>query len=326
MWKSIDDRLALLELLAGTTLKLRRAQDTAFTTLRELPWTRETGRRDEIELVESRRFELVNLLDRVWSEWRDTLAELVARGLPPTPDGWSRLTDARRAEGIPPLPARINKHTAAALAAPHSKSTLTESRLAALGDVDTTHDGSIRLRPPAGLLARTPRGDVDLSRVADLLGEVSIAERAFLDGMTIAGDVRALLLVENLGAWRDLTAPAGWLIVHVPGWNTATVARLLAQAAHWPTVHFGDLDPAGVRIYRHLRSLRPELRWLVPAFWRELVELHGLPTRWPDDLDLADAPDLVRELARAGLWLEHERVSVDPRIASALEAVLDERA
>ena len=322
MWSAIEDRLALLELLVGTRLKLRRSQAVAFTTLQELPWTRATGRRDEIELVEDRRFELVALIERVWPEWRDALAELTARGFPPTPDGWSRLRDAHRADAMPALPARINRHTAAALAAPHSKAPLTEARLAALGDVLPTHDGSIRLRPPPGLIARTNRGDISLSLVADLLGEVAIAERAFLDGMILEGPVRAVLLVENLGAWRDLQPPPNWLIVHVPGWDTASIAQLLRQTARWPIAHFGDLDPNGVRIYRHLRGMRPDLVWFVPAFWSELVELHALPTSWPDDLDVADAPLLVQQLARSKKWLEQERVSIDERIAGELEALL----
>lgn len=88
MWQTFDERLCLLELLARGVLKRRRAQAAAYDALAELPWTRATGRRDEISLVEERRHELVALLERAWPAWRDALAELTARGLPPTPDGW----------------------------------------------------------------------------------------------------------------------------------------------------------------------------------------------------------------------------------------------
>lgn len=186
-----------------------------------------SGRRDEIGLAEERRPALVLLLECVWPAWCEGLSDLTAHGLPPTPDGWSRLLDARRAEGIPELPEPLKRRTAAALAAPHSKATRTDARRLALGDVEATHDGTVRLRPPVGLVARTRRGDVDLPAVASVLGEVAIPERASLDGLLFEGKLRGVLLVENLGAWRDLHAPHGWLFAHVPGCDTSTVPRLL---------------------------------------------------------------------------------------------------
>jgi hypothetical protein len=320
MWESADERLALLELLSLGSLKRRRAQAAAFEALAELPWTRKTGRREELGLVEERRHELVALLERVWPAWRDEFSDLTAHGLPPTPEGWGRLLDARRAERLPELPRRLNRRTAAALAAPHSKATLTQGRRAALGETEATHDGTVRLRPPAGLMARTARGVVDLAATASVLGEVSIPERAFLDGLRLEGELRAVLLVENLGAWRDLTAPAGFLLVHVPGWDTTTVMHLLDHVGHVPVLHFGDLDPNGVRIYLHLRERLPALRWFVPSFWVEFVNTHGLHAPWPADLDLGAAPRVVRELAARGLWLEQERIVLDPRLREALES------
>ncbi len=128
-----------------------------------------------------------------------------------------------------------------------------------------------------------------------------------------------MLLVENLGAWRDLPAPTGWLLAHVPGWDTATVAHLLVLAPHVPFLHFGDLDPNGARIHQHLRERRPQLRWFVPDFWKEFIETHGMHATWPADLDLSVAPSLVLELARRGRWLEQERIVLDDRITAALE-------
>ncbi|MCC7383266.1 MAG: hypothetical protein IT384_15625 [Deltaproteobacteria bacterium] len=321
-WRSSATRLALLELLVRGSLKRRRAQASAWDALDELPWTRRTGRRDEVGLVEDRRHELVALLGRVWPEWGEMLAALTARGLAPTPDGWNQLEDARRAEGLPQLPDQLNRRTAAALVAPHSKATLTNRRLAALGDAEATHDGSVRLRPPQGLLAITPQGRLDLGAVAAVLGEVSIPERAFRAGLALEGPIRAALLVENLGAFCDLRALDGWMFVHVPGWDTVTVARLLERVGHVPVIHFGDLDPNGVRILRHLRGLRSNLRWFVPEFWAGLVDTKGLPGVWPEDLDLGETPELVRLLASRALWLEQEPIAVDPRTPAALEAVL----
>src|SRR5690606_4122599 len=114
----------------------------AFDALAELPWTRRTGRRDELALVEQRRTDLVALIDRVWPAWGDVLAALTARGVGPTPDGWAALQDAERAATMPQLPDQLNRRTAAALVAPHSKAGLTERRVATLGNSEATHDGS----------------------------------------------------------------------------------------------------------------------------------------------------------------------------------------
>lgn len=322
MWQTTAERLALLELLVRGTLKKRRAQVAAWIALAELPWVRRTGRRDELGLVEERRSELAGLLARVWPEWGDVLAALAAHGLPPTPDGWGALEDATRAAAMPSLPERLNRRTAASLVAAHSKAVLTDRRMAALLEAEATHDGSVRVRPPRGLVARSRKGSVDLTAVAEVLGEVSLPERALRDGLTIEGPMRAALLVENLGAFCDLPVLEGWLIAHVAGWDTATVVRLLERLVHVPVLHFGDLDPNGVRIFRHLRVMRADLRWFVPEFWDEYVETKGLPGAWPVDLDLADAPELVSRLSRRGLWLEQEPIAVDPRTTTALEALL----
>jgi hypothetical protein len=53
----------------------------------------------------------------------------------------------------------------------------------------------------------------------------------------------------------------------------------------------------------------------------EHIERRALPGEWPADVDLDDAPTLIRELARRALWLEQELIAVDPRLRSALEAV-----
>ena len=322
IWESDNTRLALLELLSRGKLKRRRTQSEAYDALAELPWTRATGRRDEISVVEERRTELAGLIDRVWPAWRDVLANLVTAGLPPTPDGYGRLLDMERAAAIPELPERINRRTAASLTASHSKASLTEARRGALGETDPTHDGSIRLRPPAGLSARTANGVVDLSGIAAVLGEVSIPERALLDGLAFDGTIRAVLLVENLGAWRDLSPPPRWLLAHVPGWDTATVGHLLDRIEGIPVVHFGDVDPNGVRIMLHLRRRAPNLRWFLPEFWFELADACGLRAMWPQDLDLDFAPAQVRALAARGLWLEQECIVLDPRMADALEVAL----
>jgi hypothetical protein len=322
MWQLFEERLLLLELLVRGRAKRRRAQETAFETLDGLPWTRLTGRRDEFGLVEDRRHELVSLIGKVWPDWTVALAELTARGLPPTPEGWVKLEEARRVAQLPDLPPVINRKTAAALVAPHSKAGLSAAAVAALTGTATTHDGAVRMRPPRGVLARTKRGDLDLEAVARVLGEVAIPERALREGLTLEGTIRAVLLVENLGAWRDLPDLDGWILVHVPGWDTPTVGLLLDGLRDVPVVHFGDLDPNGVRILQHLRTMRSDIRWFVPSFWGESVASRGQSGTWPEDLDLRGAPELVQRLAAQGLWLEQEAIVLDTRMEESLASML----
>jgi hypothetical protein len=208
-----------------------------------------------------------------------------------------------------------------AAVAPHSKSGLTAIRRQALGDTVVTRDGIVRLRPPTGMRFRKDHVAINAEDVANLLGEVAITERALLDGTIVEGPLRAALLVENRGAYEDVEAPEGWLLVHVPGWDTATVRIFLARLPLVPIVHFGDLDPAGVRILRHLQQIEPRIRWAVPEFWREYIDKKGLPGEWSEDLSLEDAPVLIHELARRRLWLEQEPIAIDSRLGAALEAI-----
>ena len=324
LWERDEDRLALLELLEAGRLRRRTGQDEAWTLLDQLPWTRRTGRRDELELVPEHRGTLLELLDRVWPEWRPWSEALAERELSPTPSDWRRLQDLLRAGEVPDLPERLNRRTATSAVAPHSKSSLSLIRRAALGDTTVTRDGIVRLRPPEGL--RFARGEkaIEARDVASILGEVAVTERALLDGTIVEGvegEFRAVLLVENLGPYQDLEPPDGWLVVHVPGWDTATVRLFLERLPEVPVVHFGDLDPAGVRIFRHLRRLHPGLLWAVPDFWAEHIDKRALPGEWPEGLELEDAPALVRELKRRSLWLEQELIALDPRLRGALEAM-----
>ena len=320
MWEQEPLRFALLELWACRLLRRRKENAPAWDHLDTLPWTRRTTHRDELALVPEHRDRLEQLLDGSWPAWRRTTSALDAVGLPLSLRGWRRLKEIQRLATLPKdLPARINQRTAAATLAEHSKLGLSREHLAALGSVTVTRDGLVRLRPHAGATVVKGPDVFDASLIANVFGEVAITERAILDGTRLGGPKpTAVLLIENVGAYVDVPGQPDWLIAHVPGWNTATVKLLLEQLPGVTTLHFGDLDPNGLRILEHLRELRPDLRWIVPDFWREYVETRGQRGLWPEDIDLAAAPPLVRDLARQGLWLEQEVIALDPRLPASL--------
>jgi hypothetical protein len=323
MWDRAEDCIALLELVVLGQLRCRKGQQHAWNHLAELPWTRRTGRRDQLAVVESRRHELERLLTQVWPEWSTVKTELTGAGLPISMKGWLRLQDIERARAAKGLPQRLNRRTATALVGPHSKASLSALRREALGDLDVMHDGTLRLRVPHGLRICRGSQELDCTMIADVLGEVVLTERALADGAALTGQLpQALLLVENVGAYLDIPAPPGWLVAHVPGWDTRTVKLLLRQLQDVPVAHFGDLDPNGVRIMRHLREVRSDLRWVVPTFWAEYLRKAGLLASWPKDLELSDVPALVKQLAESGTWLEQEVIALDPRLPEAFARCL----
>jgi len=308
MWERPEARVALLELHARGRLPRRSLQREAWTWLSELEWTRTSTRQDELLLDPRQAVRVVELLERVWPAWAEILAALEEGGHPPTPKGLIALADAQRAaRDDSALPARLNRRTAAAIVAPHSKATLTPARTAALGTVEITHDGSVRMRPPPGVTLAKAGATLDAAHVAAGLGEIAVSERALADGLRIAGPIAGLLSVENLGPFQDLLPPEGWLVLHVAGWNTATTRRVLAQLAQVPLVHFGDLDPNGARIARHIATLHPDVHWAAPSFWEEHVPDRALRASWPssEELDLSTAHGRDVDLLRLHHRVEH---------------------
>ena len=320
MWDRDENRLAVVELVHTGRLKRRESQREAWEWLSQLPWTNATSRREELALTPSLRSEVENMLDRRWPEWRDARTRIVEAGLPVTHEGWKKLQDDERAERIGALPPRLNTKTAAAYVGPHSKAGLTDVRRLALEGTEVTRDGIARLRPNKGLVLESGARRVDASLFVAIAGEVVLNERALRDGTRLTG-VRpnAALLVENLGPYMDVPAPEDWMIIHVPGWNTVTAKQVLDQVEDIPILHFGDLDPQGAGIVSHLRKEFPRLRWVVPSFWSECVPDRAQKQPWPSNLDLTAAPSLVHELKDAGLWLEQETITLDPRLPAALE-------
>jgi len=319
MWDRQEHKLALLELIATGKLRKRHSQTIAWEWLTQLSWTRESGRRDEIALDDSRASEGKRLLDQVWRDWPDVLTELQSADLPVSERGWRQLQDMDRARVAAGLPPRLNRRTALAQVGGHSKTTLSRTLQASLASTDLTHDGTVRLRPSSGLEIVSGDTAIPADGIASLLGEVILTERALLAGSRFGAVLpRCLLTVENLGPYLDISVPADCLVAHVPGWDTRTIRMVFDLLPTVPCVHFGDLDPNGVRIIRHLRELRPTVEWLVPDFWSEQIAAKGLKAEWPTDLNLDGVPPLVQELRRQGVWLEQETIALDPRLTKAI--------
>ena len=314
MWHEEAHRLALLELLQDGTLQKRAAQAEAWHELLALGWARRTSRQDALAIVPALRPAVAEVLDHCWPDWRAVQQELADRGLPPSESGLRALRDHQRADRVDSLPLRLNQRTAASAFAEHSKSRLGEAAKQRLQASEVTSDYVVRLRGCRGLSVHRDGVIYDAALLEQLQGELVLSERGLLDGTTLGGTPAALLLVENVGPFVDLNPQPGWLLVHVPGWHTQGAKRLFEMFPQVPALHFGDLDPEGLRIYGHLRRARPSLRWVVPDWIADYLPSHALPTAWPDPELVTDAPGLVQQLAKQSRWLEQEALVFDERL------------
>jgi Wadjet protein JetD, C-terminal len=324
-WGKREHALLLLELLECGEIRHRSTQQRAWSSVLELGWARRSRRHDVLEIDPAFRENLETTLDGAWPGWRDTARRLADAGQPPTPQGMLELERQMRIDraGDIDLPSRINRRTAAAVVARHSKAKLGPFERIALDETELTDDGLVRMRPSAGLTVVRGFEEHSASALAELLGDLVLTDRALRDGTQLAGQrPRAVLTVENLGAFQDAVVANDILVVHVPGWNTGTTRDLLAGLQDVPVLHFGDLDPNGIAILKHLRRWRPDVRWLVPEYWVEIVDERGLEGEWPEIEMPTDAPPWVRELPDRRLWLEQEAVVVDKRFRSSVDSSL----
>ena len=141
MWDDINERLALLELVVQRCLRKRNIQKNVYEHLKDLPWTKQGRRRNEIVLVEHFRPKIEELLYRVWGNWKLEYEALLELELTPTPDDWGVYMDQKRIAQLPVLPHRLNKKTITSLIRGNSKLELNDEHLQSLGDVDIVDDG-----------------------------------------------------------------------------------------------------------------------------------------------------------------------------------------
>ncbi len=326
MWERVEDRLALLEIYVSGTLRRRVSQAAAWDFLAAAQWVRITGRRDEIALRDGGGAKIVALLDRLWPGWQCAAAKLSQRSLPPTPRGWTILSDDGRVDRLPELPPRVNRHTLAALTASHAKVAKAYVKRAGLAS-EPMRDSILRLRVPGNVVLKTGSRQLELNPIMDALGEVSLPERAIADGLSFNGPLEAVLLIENLGLFCDLPTVAGWMYAFVPGWDTPLAGSFLDCIGTLKVFHSPDLDPNGIRIHEHLRRIVPSVQLFCPSFAGEYIDtrkiLNDRKRVWPKKEELHDVPAVVQDLAARGLWIEQEVFAFDQRIPDYMRALLE---
>jgi len=300
--------------------------------LLELRWAKQSRRKTVLEITKKGQASIPAFLDNVWPEWRRCHQRLKEAGRRFNLEGWLELEAAERAEAIV-LPKRLHHKTLASCLGLHSKSKRYKGLEGALEAVEQTTDQVLRFRPNRGLRLRCGGSEIDCGAVAEVLGEVSIPERAFADGLQVEGVVpKVIVTVENLGAYIDWPEPdPEHLIVFSPGKDTVLALRFLALLpSDFVYFHFGDLDPDGLRIAKYLQdNSGRNLRLLVPEFWEEFLEVAFAvqkkgrdETGWEGVEKISeDEPEILGVLRQKGEWLEQEAIVVDARFARAISVL-----
>ena len=330
-WNDPANRMAAVRLLREQRLIRGARTQEAVRHFEELGWVVQPPRGPEVALAPLAAPKLERLLGQVWAAWAQAASDLAAVGLPLTAEGLAELGRSRCLREIGPesLPSRLHHKTLAALLTAHSKTGLATLTLERHTGIVATTDSVLRLRPSAGLALVLPDGTLAAcDSAARVLGEVVVPERALLDGASLGGRLpQACLTVENLGAYVDLPKPPDLLAVHVPGWESPLTRQLLKSLPqNVPLHHFGDLDPEGLRIRRHLEeALGRPVGLFAPRFWLDYADSHGQAfaageEAWGAGDSWPECP-LVPALAAIGRWLEQEPIVTDPRMWAALAAL-----
>lgn len=323
-WDSDELRSAALRLLLQGTIKATTVTLPLLAELEEIGWVVPAVRKAEYRLPLQQRDKFRRYLRVRWPQVDQAESAFATR---PGMISAVTLRALRRLplelrEGI----TQLNRKTWSAWAGAHSKSGLSRPPD---GVVLTTDEG-LRLRANAGLQII---GEKDVALHVDacqaLFGEVMVPERAFSRRWRVSGLLpKVILTVENIGAFIDFPAPTWLLLVHAPGRDTALATRFVGRLpAHIPWAHFGDLDPAGLRIALSIRShadgRHPKL-W-IPNVVSELLETHSLPLElpWPKEQFPTEILEhsVVNWLVEHQRWLEHEPVVLLPGFVDDVKAL-----
>lgn len=322
-WEDDHLQVAALKLLLAGELKNTATSRDLILQLDEIGIIVPSRRPAFFQLVADRSADLETYLSNRWPQFQDCARHF--RDNKQLTVGVANLRALRRnALGIPEGFSRLNRKTWSAWAGAHSKS---REASPPEGLVLTT-DGVLRVRANEGLSISFGHGDdFQLSPWQRIISETILPERAFNNSWHLSGRHPHLVLtVENLGAFVDIKKPDDCLMLYSPGWDDSLAVRFISRLPNnIPWLHFGDLDPNGLRIGNVLLAGNrgPEI-WL-PRTADKLLESHRLRLVKPWSLSPLDYPILtnvtLKALVEANCWLEQEAMVLLPGFHEELEAL-----
>lgn len=312
------------EFLAGPSVRRLRRNERVIDGFAIHGWITHTSRKGEFAITESGRSIAEKRLPQNWPSWREDLASFAILGLSAEDAGAWNLLRRAQSNQVPRLLACINRRTLNAWERRHSKVDA-KPPSQPLGAPQVTVDEVTRLRLPLGSQVRLDGGDaLDCDNLTKILGEVSVPERAWkhITGIAAPG-ARAIISIENKGAYVDFPAVPEAVLVFLPGDNISGLRQVASRMPGRPIIHFGDLDPAGIEIFEGLAAEKLPVRHFVPSYVEEFVLTHAQPCKnaWPAR-DYSKFHPVVSKLASRGYWLEHEALVLDHRFEAELDGLM----
>lgn len=310
------------ELVLGPAVKRLRRNERVINAFAVHGWITHTSRRDEYAITESGRAVAEKRLTEHWPTWREDLAAFASLGYSPEDPGSWNLLKRAHASQIPRSLTHINRRTLNAWDRRHSKVAVGPPPKS-LAEARVTVDELTRLRLPSGSRLRLQTGEiVDCDRLMANFGEIAIPERAWENIKQIESpNSQVLLSIENKGAFVDCPSVSNVTLLFLPGDNTVAMQLVTSRMLQQAMLHFGDLDPNGIQIYKNLLRQGFKVQHFVPGYTEEYLLTHAQPCKapWPER-DYTSFHPVISTLASRSLWLEHEALVLDYRFEAELNA------
>lgn len=304
-----SNRYLLVELLRAGQLTVSKKTSALVEKLVTAGWVC-WGDSRHVLIVESKKLDIVEFLDRHHSGWSE---EVARHG-----DSDKVLTEqmaknAARSDVPVCLQPDVlySQKTTAAVMLAHSKSRSTNS------NDDSARDWFARIRPNVGLILKRCSEQVDALQLSLVTGEIGVSERALISGTHLIGSIPTYIVVcENSAAFIDMEHESDAMIILGGGNAWLSAAHVVGLYPDVPIFWFGDLDPEGVAIrHRFVRRTKRKVIAIIPCFWSEYLEGYALPAKgkWLG-CNLKNEGNLVQQLAERDQWLEQEPLALDPRL------------
>lgn len=278
-------------------------------------WITQSSRKGQWLIIENSRQQIEFRLNTIWST-RDTDILLLQ-------DNNLDILNPKHLEYLPALREKksstlkvLNRRNLYSVSGvgPKQKSIIQNSSVDSL----ITHDAISRFRPNAGLILEINDFLLNLDDVIQTLNEFSISERAIINGLKFKGNLpKTIITIENLGVYIDLVLPEHTLVVFSPGSDIRCATQLLKffTEANW--IHFGDIDPEGIKIAHSLgKALLREPKIYIPSFTNEyLNRAQKKNVIWDNTYGIA-VLDILKE-NKVGIF--QEIFILDERLSSDIE-------
>lgn len=325
----IEKLMPYLRILNEKRLAVNKSSKAAAEHLHSLRWAVQARQKSFVEITDKGLEFIPEYISNHWEGWREYQDRLVEAGFDFNIEAVKELERREKLLTVN-LPKQIHHKTLAAILGIHSKTGISKGLSEKLAETTITTDQSLRFYANQGMTLNFVSGkSIDCDCIMSTIGEVSLPERSFLDGIRLSGTrPKAIFTIENRGSFIDFPrANKDILVIHAPGNDLDLARRLLMLVPSSVTLfHFGDLDPKGLDIFRCLSShSQHKTSLFVPEFWTDhYSKSFSKPKKWPKEAFWAKGIPIVKTLIEDEMWLEQEKIALDPRLQEEIEIAIQD--